>query len=158
MVTHHQKNFPRILDAYNLLGVLYADAGDLKSARTEFRKLVKLAEGHPALADALWRLGWIYFDMSQYSKAEKTWEQLWDLGENTDYAAAALYWRGRCFEKMNKPARAQELFDKTRTLFPNSYYSLWVALKLPEDTLATLDWGASPIMTVSYTHLRAHET
>ncbi len=149
MVTHHQKNFPRVLDAQKLLGVLHADAGDLKSARTEFRKLVKLAEGHPAFSDALWQLGWVYFDMSQFSKAENTWEQLWDLGEDTDYAAAALYWRGRCFEKMNKPARAQEFFDRTRTLFPNSYYSLWVASKLPKDTLSELDWGASPLMTFS---------
>ena len=147
MVTHRQKNFPRVLDAHKLLGVLHADAGDLKRARTEFKKLVKLAEDHPALRDALWRLGWIYFDMSQFSKAEKTWEKLWELGEDTDYAAAALYWRGRCYEKMNKPALAQEFFDRTRTLFPNSYYSLWVASKLPEDTLATLDWGASPLMT-----------
>ncbi len=151
MVIHRQKNFPRVLDAHKLLGVLHTDAGELKKARSAFKKLVKLTEGHPALSDALWRLGWIYFDLSQFSKAEKTWKQLWELGEDTDYAAAALYWRGRCYEKMKKPARAQEYFDRTRTLFPNSYYSLWVASKMPEDTLATLDWGASPLMTFSCT-------
>ena len=156
MVTHRQKDFPRVLDAHKLLGILHADAGDLKGARTEFRKLVRLAEGHPARADALWRLGWIYFDMSRFSKAEKTWEQLWELGEDTDYAAAALYWRGRCYEKIKKRSLSQECFDRTRTLFPNSYYSLWVASKLPEDTLAALDWGASPLMTFSCTPDSVH--
>jgi soluble lytic murein transglycosylase len=44
---------------------------------------------------------------------------------------------------MGKASRAREFFDQTRTFFPHSYYSLLTAQKLPADTLAAAEWGAS---------------
>lgn len=142
-VVERREDFRRVLDALKLLGILYADAGDLKNARAAFTELATIAEGHPTEVQALWQLGWIHWDMAQFSKARKAWARLSDIEKDSDFAPAALYWRGRCFEKKGKEQRAREFFDRTRTFFPHSYYSLLTTAKLPADTLAAIEWGAS---------------
>lgn len=139
-VSERGRDSERVLDALKLLGILHADAGDLKKARAAFKKLAKYAEGQPAEMDALWRLGWVLWDLSSFAKAEKTWARLYELGKETHYEPATLYWRGRCCEKMDKHTRAREFFSQTRALFPYAYYSLWAGKKSPKDPPDTLAW------------------
>ncbi len=101
--------WPDYQDAYNNLGVVHLDAGDLSAAYSSFKLLT---EKFPGYTKGLYNFGYTCYRMQRYGEAEMAMERYFDMKPNND----VLYLIAECEGYQNKfdEARAhlQQLLER----------------------------------------------
>lgn len=76
---------PEHASAYNLLGLIYFDKGNLSQALGYYRKAVEL---NPQLAEAYYGLGRVYEELGEEEKARQAYQEAYRLNPTAEFALA----------------------------------------------------------------------
>lgn len=111
---------PRTLEAWNILGNLFAQEADFVHAETFYRKVVtylSLAQprDRPALARARYNLGRTYLESRDFAAAETEWQSAGEL--LSGYTFHPLQWEIKAglitlYQEWGQPVRARQIWSQ----------------------------------------------
>jgi tetratricopeptide (TPR) repeat protein len=124
--------WPEYQDAYNNLGVVYLDAGDLSSAYSSFKTLM---ERFPSYTKGVYNFGYTCYKMQRYAEAESTFERYYTMNPSND----VLYLIAECEGFQNKFDEAKAHLNQLIELEPQNgrgYLKLGMAHAITGDLQA----------------------
>jgi soluble lytic murein transglycosylase len=107
-----------------ILGRIHFEEGNLKRAIRQYRETRFLYPDTIWEEQAAWGEAWCYYLLRKYDSCaehlrECISQEVWDLS-----IPRALYWQARCLEKAGRLSESRQIYEKTRSGYPDSYYSL----------------------------------
>jgi soluble lytic murein transglycosylase len=113
-----------------ILGRIHFEAGRLTEANRQYRETRFLYPYTRWEEEGAWGEAWTYYLMGRYEACaehlrECVSEEVWDLS-----IPRALYWQARCLEKAGRLAESRGVYERTRSGYPDSYYSVLAEWRL----------------------------
>lgn len=107
---------PKMSEAYNLRGLIYAAMGDDALADDSFRYALQL---NPRSTDVMQNYGWYQCLMKRYVQANELFEQALASPQNRD-PSRTLLTQGVCLSRAGKLAEAEETLKRAFALDPGN--------------------------------------